>query len=200
MTATTFLARTRSMSSTMVNLLAFGFEPVHDGSISSTGQRPTQIDDLLQIDVLVLRGGSTSVSVPTVTTYLPSCCRSTDPTASSKESTSGHSMLWLVGCWKSEGARCDGGCSGGPIPGLTSNSSHGICDGIPGGHRLVPRPAPSGDYRRPHDRELPTCPEVIGTRRRKLRGRDSNSQPSGAAGTFVYQHQSASPQLDGDIE
>jgi hypothetical protein len=70
---------------------------------------------------LCLGGLTASDLVPTVTWYLLSWCCSTDPTASSRDNTARHSILWLDGVERSARGCRDDDCSTGPDLEWTSN-------------------------------------------------------------------------------
>ena len=81
-------------------LLALGPGFLNIGSVSGTAQHPAQVDNRLGVDVLMRGTSKNSVADPTVTATRSSRCSTTEPIASSKETTPCHSMLWLTGCWK----------------------------------------------------------------------------------------------------
>jgi hypothetical protein len=81
-------------------LPTLGLDFLNNGSVAGIAQHPAQVDNHLGVDVLMRGDVEDSVSDPTVTATIPSWCSTTEPIASSKETTACHSMLWLTGCWK----------------------------------------------------------------------------------------------------
>jgi hypothetical protein len=71
------------------------------GLVVHAAARPVAFKAVARVVVLLEAGGSkNAVCDPTVTAIMPLWCSTTEPAASSSQTTERHSTLWFTGCWK----------------------------------------------------------------------------------------------------